>query len=159
MDNSGAAMGNTRGENLGNAAANPFEAGNINNFEAFQKSNEVLPNVAERPGEVITSPEENETKPETVPLIAPPVTQTPSTQAGNQNTAPTDNSLLVELENTPVPEDAKKIPRAYMNTVVKIINKDKKDPHQLVADLDVARWDMMKKAFRRKRGDGYSGRR
>lgn len=68
--------------------------------------------------------------------------------------AMSDSPELRELSQIAVPRDAEQLPKPYMDKVVTIIHKDRKDPHQLVTDLDLARWDMMRKAFNRKRGDG-----
>ena len=62
------------------------------------------------------------------------------------------------LTDIPVPRDAEKLPKAYNAAVTKIINRNSKDPHKLLAELDVARWDFMHKAFARNRGDGLNGK-
>lgn len=62
-----------------------------------------------------------------------------------------------DLEGVDVRRDAEVLPKAYLQAVTKIVNRNKKDPHRLVTELDVARWDMMKKAFNRNLGDGLNG--
>ncbi len=63
-----------------------------------------------------------------------------------------------DLESIHIHRDSETLPKAYMQAVSKIINRNRRDPHRLVAELDVARWDMMGKAFDRKLGDGLNGR-
>jgi len=156
MDNSGAAKGENSHENA--AAANPFEGGVVDNFGAFNGGEQMLPKTEqmETPiigAEVSTSAEKNEAMSEMMPTMAPAPAPVPQPKKDEKTIEPA-NTELQALIDTPVPRDAEQLPKAYMDNVVRIINKNKKNPHQLVADLDVARWDLMKKAFDRNRGDG-----
>ena len=63
-----------------------------------------------------------------------------------------------DVEGVSVRRDSETLPKAYMQAVTKIINRNRRDPHRLVTELDVARWDMMSKAFNRNLGDGLNGR-
>ena len=103
--------------------------------------------------ETSTSAEKNEAMSEALPPMAkpqPPVQDPVKKTDDAQANSPEMQALI----DTPVPRDAERLPKAYMDNVVRIIEKNKKDPHQLVTDLDIARWDLMKKAFNRNRGDG-----
>ena len=88
-----------------------------------------------------------------------PMNNNPSASASKDNDS--DDAAVAEakadLEGIHIKRDAEVLPKAYIQAVTKIINRDKKDPHRLVAELDVARWDMMSKAFNRKLGDGLNG--
>jgi hypothetical protein len=154
MDNMGAAKGEGSVEN---AAANPFEGGVVDNFGAFSK--EQLPTQPENLEqlsshvETSTTAEKKEAMRGALPATQP-VTVPKKEDKKQDNAIDPSNVELQALVDTPVPRDAEQLPKAYMNNVVKIIEKNKKNPHQLVADLDVARWDLMKKAFDRNRGDG-----
>ena len=63
-----------------------------------------------------------------------------------------------DLQKINIERDAEQLPKEYVAAVAKIIESDKKDPYQLVTDLDKARWDLLKKAYGRNKGDGLSGR-
>lgn len=155
MDNMGAAKGEGSFENT--AGANPFEGGVVDNFGAFSK--EQLPTQPEdleqlsSSVETSTTAEKNEAVSEAMPAMAP-VTMPKKDDKKDDNGVDPSNVELQALIDTPVPRDVEQLPKAYMDNVVRIINKNKKNPHQLVADLDVARWDLMRKAFNRNRGDG-----
>ena len=85
--------------------------------------------------------------------------QAPMTALASQD--PDDIAVAeaqADLEGIHVRRDSEALPKAYMQAVSKIINRNRKDPHRLVTELDVARWDMMSKAFNRKLGDGLNGR-
>lgn len=155
MDNSGAAKGESSNEKA--AAANPFEGGVVDNFGAFLSERpDLKPEGMEMPNmgvETSTSAEKNEAMSEALPPMAkpqPPVQDPVKKTDDAQANSPEMQALI----DTPVPRDAERLPKAYMDNVVRIIEKNKKDPHQLVTDLDIARWDLMKKAFNRNRGDG-----
>lgn len=155
MDNMGAAKG--EGSFGNTAGANPFEGGVVDNFGAFSK--EQLPTQPENLEqlssnvETSTAAEKGEAMSEALPTT-PPVTIPKKDDKKNDAEIDPSNVELQALIDTPVARDMEQLPKAYMDNVVKIINKDRKNPHQLVADLDVARWDLMKKAFNRNRGDG-----
>ena len=86
----------------------------------------------------------------------------PVVQPAKPQSKPTKNDeegadALRDLGSIRIKRDAEVLPKAYMQAVSKIVNRDRKDPHKLLAEIDVARWDMMNKAFNRKRGDGLNG--
>ena len=155
MDNMGAAKGEGSFENT--AGANPFEGGVVDNFGAFSK--EQLPTQPENleqlseSVETSTAAEKNEAMSEALPAM-PPAPAPKKDDTKQDDVVDPANEELQALIATPVARDMEQLPKAYMDNVVRIINKNKKNPHQLVADLDVARWDLMKKAFNRNRGDG-----
>lgn len=159
MDNSGAATGESSKEST--AATNPFEGGVVDNFGVFVEGRpDLRPDTMEQPtigGEAMPTPEAAETAGDQMMSLSMPEQQAAAPShldaATASEGAPTDTDLRA-LTETAVPRDVEELPKAYMDHVVKIINKNKQNPHQLVADLDVARWDMMKKAFNRNRGDG-----
>ena len=64
---------------------------------------------------------------------------------------------FLDLGSIAIKRDSEVLPKAYIQAVAKIANRDRKDPHKLLAEMDVARWDMMNKAFNRNRGDGLNG--
>lgn len=68
-----------------------------------------------------------------------------------------ESQEVAELQRVDIPRDAEELPKAYVAAVSKIVESDKRDPHQLVSDLDKARWDLLKKAYGRKLGDGLNG--
>jgi len=68
-----------------------------------------------------------------------------------------ESPRVAELEQIEVARDAEALPKAYVAKISQIINEGKNDPHKLMDDLDKARWDLMKKAFGRNRGDGLNG--
>ena len=153
MDNMGVGGGNA-GENKGifgvpeNA---PSPMGEVPNFEEFLKSREDLKPQMEAPAEVAENPEAamGEKAPEQMSSAMPMATTKP-VEDGDEA-----RQMLTDI---PVPRDAEKLPKAYNAAVTKIINRNSKDPHKLLAELDVARWDFMHKAFARNRGDGLNGK-
>ena len=155
MDNMGAAKGEGSFENT--AGANPFEGGVVDNFGAFSK--EQLPTQPENleqlseSVETSTAAEKNEAMSEALPAM-PPAPALKKDDTKQDDVVHPANEELQALIATSVARDMEQLPKAYMDNVVRIINKNKKNPHQLVADLDIARWDLMKKAFNRNRGDG-----
>ena len=132
------------------APENIAPMGEIPNFDEFLKSqegvsaSEVVPEnveVTEQPAEA-----EQMTEP-TMPAMPEP--ETPDE---------VEESPEVEaLKSVNVSRDAEELPKEYVEGISKIISADKDDPRKLLNDLDIARWDMMKKAFGRNKGDGLNG--
>lgn len=154
MDNMGVGGGNA-GENKGifSAPENvPNPMGEVPNFEEFLNSREDLKPQIEAPAEMIENAEASmgEKAPEQMSNVMPVQTQAKPAEDGDE--------AREMLTNIPVPRDAEKLPKAYNAAVTKIINRNSKDPHKLLAELDVARWDFMRKAFARNRGDGLNGK-
>ena len=152
MDNTGVGGGNAM-ENkpiFGAPENTPTPPmGEVPDFEEFLKQHEDLKPQEESPKEMIED------------LASSSVEKAPEQTSSAMPTAPVatndgDEAREV-LENIPVPRDAERLPRAYLAAVVKIVNRNSKDPHKLVAEIDVARWDLMKKAFNRRMGDGLNG--
>ena len=157
MDNMGAGGGSSEQAPFLNAPENNAPSGEVVDFEEFVKQREDLKPQMELPPELAESAEATvgEKAPEmqaqgmpTPPPAAPPVDEPKSIE----------DEVKAELSPIEIKRDAETLPKAYVQAVTKIINRDKRDPHKLLAELDVARWDMMNKAFGRNRGDGLNGR-
>lgn len=155
MDNMGVGGGNA-GENKGIFGVpenTPNPMGEVPNFEEFLQQREDLKPQMEMPAELTENAEASmgERAPEQMSSAMPtPVQQAKPAEEGDEARA-----ILTDI---PVPRDAEKLPKAYNAAVTKIINRNSKDPHKLLAELDVARWDFMHKAFARNRGDGLNGK-
>ena len=68
-----------------------------------------------------------------------------------------DEATKEELSAIKVSRNAQSLPKSYEKAVSKIVTRNRKDPKRLVSEMDIARWDLMEKAFGRKRGDGLNG--
>ena len=152
MDNTGVGGGNAiEKKPVFGAPENTPSApmGEIPDFEEFLKQRESLKPQAEAPAEMV------EDMAATAVEKAPE--QASSAMPAAQPAQDDGAEARAALENIPVARDAEKLPRAYSAAIVKIVNRNSKDPHKLVAELDAARWDLMKKAFNRRMGDGLNG--
>lgn len=150
MDNIGVGGGNAS-ENKGifgvpENAPNPM--GEVPNFEEFLKEREDLKPQMEAPGELIENAGSS---------VGERASEQVSSAMPVAKPAEDGDEAREALGDLPVPRDAGKLPKAYQAAVAKIINRNSKDPHKLLAELDAARWDFMKKAFARNRGDGLNG--
>ncbi len=154
MDNNGGASA-VSGEN-GPILTPPEMApnGEIENFEDFL-SQENLPPAGERPVEMNAETESvvgemaSEAQSSAMPVAQPVV-------ADDTDEEPVSPEVAT-LQSIEVQRDAENLPKEYVNGISEIIKKDKSDPHKLSLDLDIARWDLMRKAFGRNRGDGLNG--
>ena len=150
-------------DSTGGSSSVPGESGSLLTPPETMPSGEVMDfddfANGERAQEAETSPlnpEENvavpemasETQSSTMPVMAPPVEE-------SEETAVTPE--VENLQKIDIPRDAEELPKEYVAAVSKVIESDKKDPYQLVSDLDKARWDLLKKAYGRKIGDGLNG--
>ncbi len=154
MDNTGVGGGNAmENKPVFGTPENPSTSpmGEVPDFEEFLKQREDLKPQEEAPKEMAEdlAASVGEKASEQVSSAMP---SAPAPVAADEG----DEAREV-LENIPIPRDAEKLPRAYSAAVVKIVNRNAKDPHKLVAEIDVARWDLMKKAFNRRMGDGLNG--
>ena len=150
MDNIGVGGGNA-GENRGIFGVpenTPNPMGEVPNFEEFLKEREDLKPQMEAPGEIIESAESS---------VGEKASEQISSAMPVAKPAEDGDEAREALADLQVPRDAEKLPKAYQAAVTKIVNRNSKDPHKLLAELDVARWDFMKKAFARNRGDGLNG--
>jgi hypothetical protein len=150
MDNIGVGGGNA-GENKGIFGVpenTPNPMGEVPNFEEFLKEREDLKPQMEAPGELIENAGSS---------VGERASEQVSSAMPAAKLAEDGDEARETLGDLPVPRDAEKLPKAYQAAVAKIINRNSKDPHKLLAELDVARWDFMKKAFARNRGDGLNG--
>lgn len=154
MDNNGGASA-VSGEN-GPILTPPEMApnGEIENFEDFLNQ-ENMPPAGERPVEMNAEAEAavGEMASE-AQSSAMPVAQSVSTDDADEEPMSPEVATLQSIE---IQRDAEELPKEYVNGISEIIKKDKSDPHKLSLDLDIARWDLMKKAFGRKLGDGLNG--
>ncbi len=156
MDNMGAGGGSSeKGPVFGShEVAAPM--GEVSDFQEFVNRREDLKPKMELPPELAENAEAAggekvaEQQMQAMPVATPATAKSADEQAVE--------AAQAELGAIEIRRDAENLPKAYMRAVAKIIERDRKDPHRLVAELDVARWDMMSKAFNRKKGDGLSGR-
>ena len=163
MDNMGAGGGNfsEKGPVFSAPESNPMlpPTGEVDNFNEYLNERADLKPDFERPAEMAESQEAavGEEAPEMMssgmPTVQPPKS-TPKPGKNDEEGA----DILRDLGSISIKRDAEVLPKAYMQAVAKIVNRDRKDPHKLLAEIDVARWDMMNKAFNRNRGDGLNGR-
>ena len=151
MDNKG---GNIQvpGEAVKLPDAAPQQSGEVADFDEFLKNREDLKPAGEAP--VVASEQL-----ETAGVSEKQSSAMPTTDKADDKKEEEEKETpaLTELKSIDVPRDAEKLPPQYVNKIAKIVETDKKDPYQLVEDLDVARWDMMRKAFGRQMGDGLTG--
>ena len=154
MDNNGGASA-VSGEN-GPILTPPEMApnGEIENFEDFLNQ-ENMPPAGERPVEMNA---------ETGAAVGEMASEAQSSAMPVAQSAPTDDAdeepmspEVATLQSIEIQRDAEELPKEYVNGISEIIKKDKSDPHKLSLDLDIARWDLMKKAFGRSLGDGLNG--
>lgn len=157
MDNMGAGGGSSERNPFLSAPENAAPMGEVPDFNEFLKQNEQLRPNMEMPPELAESAEASvgeraaEGQAQGMPA---PTTPPPAMDEDEMAEA----EVKAELGPIEIKRDAENLPKAYMQSVVKIINRDKKDPHKLSKEIDVARWDMMSKTFGRNRGDGLNGR-
>ena len=162
MDNMGAGGGNfsEKGPLFSAPENNPMlpPSGEVEDFNNYLNERADLKPDLERPAEIVESQESavGEQAPEMV-SSAMPVVQQPKKQAKPTKNDEEGADALRDLGSISIKRDAENLPKAYMQAVSKIVNRDRKDPHKLLAEIDVARWDMMNKAFNRNRGDGLNG--
>ena len=130
------------------------EEGDFNSY--LNERADLRPNV-ERPAEMVESQESSasEVAPETISSAMPILQQKPQPKPTKNDEEGAD--ALRDLGSIAIKRDAEVLPKAYIQAVAKIANRDRKDPHKLLAEMDVARGDMMNKAFNRNRGDGLNG--
>ncbi len=156
MDNMGSGGGNSEKARVFDVLKNVTPMGeNVGSLEFMKQRQELSP----RPE---LSPEMAESAEASVGEKAPEK-QAQGAPVGAPKKEPEESDIVgqevqAELSSIKIERDAEVLPKAYMEAVEKIVNRDKKDPHRLLAELDVARWDMMSKAFNRKRGDGLNGK-
>ncbi len=159
MDNMGAGGGSSgeRGAVFG-APEQIMPSGEVAGFDEYlQQRGDLKPDI-EKPMEFAESQESTvgEVAPEVVSSAMPVVQPKPTAKPAKNDEEGAD--ALRDLGSISIKRDAEVLPKEYMKAVAKIVNRDRKDPHKLLAEIDVARWDMMNKAFNRNRGDGLNGR-
>ena len=151
MDNKGGAQGNS-GETEQFFGA--VETGE--NFDAFMGSREDLKPQIEMPAELIDNDNSAEAAGEAQPVDQPVAT---TDDDSVDDDAKKDAEVREQLEKLKVSGNAGMLPSAYEKAVRDILARNRKDPFRLVREMDIARWDLMEKAFSRKLGDGLNGMR
>ena len=153
MDNKGG-LSSVPGEN--GAILTPPEntpSGEMDNFEDFlnqenpQTSGEASPLNPE--ADTIVGEISGEQQSNAMPVATPIVMDDETEEEASPE--------VEDLQKIAIQRDAEQLPKEYVNGIAKIIKKDKEDPHKMSLDLDIARWDLMSKAFNRRRGDGLNG--
>ncbi len=158
MDNMGAGGDSSeKGPVFGAPEMAPPPMGEVSDFQEFVNQREDLKPKMELPPELAESAESgaSEKAPEAQAQGMPAPAAPPEPKKDDDEAIAEE--VRAELGGIEIKRDAEVLPKAYMLAVAKIIGRDKKDPHRLLAELDTARWDMMGKAFNRKRGDGLNG--
>ena len=161
MDNMGAGGGNfsEKASVFSAPENNPMlpPAGEVEDFNEYLNERSDLKPDIERPAEMVESQESavGEQAPEMISSAMPALQQKPQPKPTKNDEDGAD--ALRDLGSISIKRDAENLPKAYIQAVAKIVNRDRKDPHKLLAEIDVARWDMMNKAFNRNRGDGLNG--
>ena len=122
-------------------------------FEDFVNQREDLKPNMEMPAELIDASTAPEVGGEQQSNAMPAAND----KSDKDDDAKKDDAVKEELDAIKVPRDAEKLPAAYEKAVSKIVSRNSKDPHRMVSEMDIARWDLMKKAFARNRGDGLNG--
>lgn len=160
MDSKGVS-GTAPGENgalFGAQEMLPKSNGEDDKFGEFVESREDLKPQIEMPAELIDNDNSVETDGEmqssAQPTLAP---QAPTQDDPGDEEKRRLEEVKATLEQINVPRDAESLPKAYEKAVNDIVSRNRKDPFKLVAEIDVARWKLMEKAFARKMGDGLNG--
>ena len=128
--------------------------GEIENFDEFLQNSENLNQMGEEP---------MDSNAETEAVVGEVASEQassamPAAPMVDDNSGQTEErAKITELKAIEIKRDAEALPKEYVNKVSEIIKEDSKDPHQLSADCDILRWDLMKKAFGRNLGDGLNG--
>lgn len=127
----------------------------IANFDAFANSREDLKPQIEMPAELIDNDSSAEISGEMQPTEQPVAKNTQDDQKSDDEKK--DEEVKAKLGEIKIQRDAESLPKAYEKAVQSIVERNRKDPFRLVQEMDIARWDMMGKAFSRKLGDGLNG--
>lgn len=85
--------------------------------------------------------------------VLPPLT----VDLDEKKAEPDEAPAMGKLRSIGIPRDAEQLPKEFEKAFAEVIDQDKHDPHQLVIDVDEARWDLLKKAYGRERGAGRNG--
>lgn len=125
-------------------------------FEAFADSRGDLKPKMEMPAELVDNDSAAEVAGEMQPVDHQPVA-TPAKDDAADDDEKKDKEAKERLSSIKVSGNAGTLPAAYEKAVKDILNRNRKDPFRLVRELDIARWDLMEKAFSRKLGDGLNG--
>ncbi len=130
---------------------NPEDA----NFDAFVDSREDLKPQIEMPAELIDNDNSAEVSSE-MQSSAQPTAQL-AKDDNKSDDEKKDEDVKETLGAIKIQRNAESLPKAYEKAVQSIVARNRKDPFRLVQEMDIARWDMMEKAFDRKLGDGLNG--
>ena len=158
MDNKGVS-GGAPGENGALFGAQEMMPnGEGDKFAEFVESREDLKPKMEMPAELVDNDNSAEVSGEAQPQEqAAPAAPPAQPELVDENERK-DQEVKAQLEQIKVARDAESLPKTYEKAVNEIISRNRKDPFRLVQEMDIARWDLMEKAFDRKMGDGLSGR-
>ncbi len=124
-------------------------------FDAFADSREDLKPQIEMPAELIDDDNSAEISGEMQPKEQT-ATQPAKDDSKDENEKK-DDEVIAKLSEIKIQRNAESLPKAYEKAVQRIVERSRKDPFRLVQEMDIARWDMMGKAFGRKLGDGLNG--
>ena len=130
--------------------SNPEDA----NFDAFVDSREDLKPQIEMPAELIDNDISAEVGGEMQPNEQPVAQPAQDNKSDDEKK---DEDVKATLGAIKIQRNAESLPKAYEKAVQSIVERNRKDPFRLVQEMDIARWDMMEKAFDRKLGDGLNG--
>lgn len=156
MDNKGGAnLENQHGANGIFGGANEMLPEEKADFENYVDQREDLKPNMEMPAEFVDNDNSAETVSEQQSSAMPAPAPAPMSPADEEKKK--DEETKEELSAIKVPRDAQNLPKAYEKAVSKIVSRNSKNPRRLVSEMDIARWDLMEKAFGRKRGDGLNG--
>ncbi len=122
--------------------------GEIADFNVYVKQRKDLEPQMEQP----------EVPAETMAEEVIPAPQAVPVEPAKEEETPAESKEVETLRKIAIARDAEALPKEYVDAVAQIVEADKRDPHQLVDDMDKARWDLLSKAYDRKMGDGLNGR-
>lgn len=153
MDNIGGTGTNSR-ENVNFSGASENMTPNTENVGDFVRNQEVgnLPGQTEvqnNATEQIPMPEQGQM----MEAALPPLT----VNLEEKKTEPDEAPAMDKLRSVEIARNAEQLPKDYEAAFASVVEQDKRDPYQLVKDVDKARWDLLKKAYGRGLGDGLNG--
>lgn len=156
-------------DNKGNTEAAKVENGSVfgaqemlpktnpegDSFDAFVESREDLKPQIEMPGELVDNDNSAEVGGEMQPNEQP--APAPADDDATSEDEKKNQEVKEQLSQIKVKRDAESLPKAYEKAVNEIVARNRKDPFRLVQEMDIARWDLLEKAFNRKKGEGMNG--
>ena len=128
--------------------------------EFLNERSDLRPDELEKPMEAITSGETvgAEDGSETDAAIdSEKKVDQPKSDGGKKEQPDDKTPEEAEISEIYVPQDAKEIPKKFVNQVKTFAQKYEKNPHEFSKIMDFSRWNYIKKAYHRKMGDGLEG--